>query len=380
VIKGSITAKPQVFAAAVKWAAKFVADKPSVPVHGGLTLDAEAGQLTVTAFGENVTARATLPIEGDGAGRAIVSGRLLDQLAATFPAKPVTITGDADGQPLVTITAGRWRGTLPAIDEKDLPDLPVAPEPIGTVHGDSFASMIALTAVAASTDLSKQIALACIHLTFDDDEVRAIATDAYRAASSSAPFFVGADLDGAAKRTALVLAPTMTDVAGAFAGPDDIEVGLGQNLLSLTSPTRSVVMRQMGEEFNAAAIGRFFEQAAALPEHAQVKAADLLQPLKRAALVRAKDGPIKVKFSEGLISLAAAAEDIHQDSDEEVEATYAGPEHTLAFNPEYFAQALASAPAAEVDITMTTERVTGVLLTCPGNPTWQHVLMPLKLR
>lgn len=380
-IKGSITAKPQVFAAAVKWAAKFVTAKPIEPIQGGLSLDVADGALTISAFGEYVTARAVLPVDGDGAGRAVVSGRLLAELVGTFPDKPVTIAGATDYQELVTIAAGRWRGTLPAMNESDFTHLSDAPATIGVVSGEAFAGMIGKTAVAASKDLTKKIALACLHLTFEADTVVALATDSYRAASSSAPFFAteeaSADLLPA---TALVLGTTMVEVANAFLGPDDIEVGLDEHTLSLTSATRSVVLRQMGEQYNAEAILALFVKAAKLPQHVSVKAADLMQPLKRAALVKAKDGPVRVKFGADVISLAAAAEDLHQDSDEEIDAVYAGPEHTLAFDPKLFGEAIASVPGETVDITMTTEMVTGVLLTVPGDDTWQHVLMPLRLR
>jgi DNA polymerase III subunit beta len=380
-IKGEVTAKPQVFAAAVKWAAKFVAAKPVEPVQAGLTLEAQDGYLTVTAFNENVTARATLPVDGDGAGRAVVSGRLLAELVGTFPDKPVSISGDAGDQELVTVTAGRWRGTLPAMDETQLPDLPTEPPVLGVVSGEAFAQMIGKVAVAASKDVSKQIALACVHLTFGGGEVVALATDSYRAASAAAPFLAtGQAYAERVHATALVLAAPMVEVANSFLGPDNVQVGIDEHRVSLTSATRSIVLRQMGEEYNAVAVRAFFAQASALPEHVSVSAADLLQPLKRAALVRAKDGPIRVGFGSDVITLSAAAEDIHQDCDEEIDARYSGPDHTLAFNPRMFAEAIASVPGETVELTMTTERVTGVMLTTAGDATWKHVLMPLKIQ
>lgn len=376
-IKGSITVRPQAFVAAVKWAGKFVAAKPSAPIQGGLALDVDDSGLTITAYSEHITARAYVPVEGDGAGRAVVSGRLLAELAGTFPDKPVTIVG-GDDKPEVTITVGRWRGTLPAMEEGDWPELAEGPAAIGTVPGESFATMAGDVATAVSKDLTKRIMLACMHLTFGDGQVVAVASDSFRAARSSAPFSVAGELpDGA---TALVLGITMTEVANAFTGPDDITIGLGPTVLSLTSATRSVVLRQMDVEYDAEAIARFFTQAGALPEHVQVKREELLQPMKRAAIIREKDGPIGVRFSADLITLVAAAEDVKRDSDEEIEAVYAGPDHRLNFNPKYFAEAVASAPGDTVDITMTTERVTGVLLSVPGNAAWQHVLMPLRGR
>jgi DNA polymerase-3 subunit beta len=376
VIKGSITVRPQAFAAAVKWAAKFVATKPATPVQAGLALDIADDGLHITAYSESITARARVGIEGNGEGRAIVSGRLLAELAGTFPDKPVTIAGDNGDE--VTITVGRWRGTLPAMDESDWPELPVPPERIGEVGGEAFAAAVADVAVAAKKDGKAPFNLACIHLTFGENSVVAIATDAHRAARSAVPF-AAAGKDGGTL-TALVSANAMTDVAGAFTGPDAIEIGLGPNVMSLTSDTRAVVLRQSADKYDDAAIDRFFKLAGSHPEHAQIAREELLQPMKRAAIIREKDGPIKVGFGANLITLAAAAEDVKRDSDEEIEAIYAGPDHTLNFNPKYFAEAVATAPGDTVDICMTTERVTGVLLTVPGNDTWQHVLMPLRGR
>jgi DNA polymerase III subunit beta len=377
-IKGSITVRPQAFAAAVKWAAKFIALKPAAPVQGGLLLEVDDSGLAVTAYSENITARAYVTCEGAGAGRVVVSGRLLADLAGTFPDKEVTITGD-EGAEQVTITVGRWRGTLPSMDLDEWPTLPAEPGAIGTVGGDTFASMIADVNVATKKDGKGLIWMACMHLAVGDARITALATDSARAARSSVPFGPMDGEDDVTGLSALVLGATMAEVAGAFTGPDDITIGLDAGSISLTSQTRSVVLRQMAEKFDAVTVGSFFAQAAELPEHAQVKREELLQPMKRAAIIREKEGPIKVSFSADLITLAAAAEDVKRDSDEEVEAVYAGPDHTLAFNPKYFAEAIASAPGEVVDITMTTERVTGVLLRV-ADTAWEHVLMPLRGR
>jgi hypothetical protein len=298
-IKGEVTAKPQVFAAAVKWAAKFVAAKPVEPVQAGLTLEVQDGCLTITAFNENVTARATLPVDGDGAGRAVVSGRLLAELVGTFPDKPVTISGDVGYQELVTMTAGRWRGTLPAMDETEVP---------GPADRAARAGRRLRRGVRAddrdggrgrqSKDVSKQIALACVHLTFGGRRGGraghrllprghrrcAVRCDRGFGCRPAAGYRTGA---GA----------TMVEVANSFLGPDDVRgrarrahavADLGDPLDRAAADGRAV-RRRAGER-------RSSRKAAALPEHVSVSAADLLQPLKRAALVRAKDGPIRVKF------------------------------------------------------------------------------------
>jgi hypothetical protein len=142
-IEGEVTAKPQVFAAAVKWAAKFAAGKPAVPIQGGLLLTADgSGNLAIESFSEGITARAVVPVDGDGKGSTIVSARLLDQLVATFADKPVTLSGDDETS--LVIVAGRWTGTVPVMgDANDWSGVQdgmlVPPQQIGTVGGQAFA-------------------------------------------------------------------------------------------------------------------------------------------------------------------------------------------------------------------------------------------------
>lgn len=384
-IKGEVTAKPQVFAAAVKWAAKFAASKPTVPIQGGLLLSVADGTMTVGAFNEGITAHATLPVDGLGEGSAIVSARLLDQLVATFADKPVTLSGD-DKDSLVLV-AGRWTGEMPVMgDAGDWAGVQDGmlhpPQSIGTVAGQAFADLIARAGAAVEHDATKPIAVQCIHLTFGQRTAIALASDSLRATKAEAAFI---RTDDSEHNVALVLGSVMTDVASAFTGPDDITVGLGPNVLSLASATRSVVVRQIAEPWHMSAI---IEQLLAieLPREFVVKVGDLMQPMKRAALMREKDGPIAAVISSDLVTVHAKAEQIQQKGSEEVDAAYDGPEHTLVLNPKYLADALGAVPGEYVRVRFDEKnapngRPRHILLTDSEDAAaWHHLLMPIKVR
>jgi DNA polymerase-3 subunit beta len=380
-IEGSITVKPQVFAAAVKWAAGFLAGKPAIPVHGGLKLDAESGTLTITAFSEYVSAVASVPFEGDGSGVAVVSGRLLKELAGTFGTKDVGISGDKE---LVAIASGRWNGTLPTMSEDDYPAVPPVPSPIGTVNGDEFARAVAEVVTATSKDPDKQVQFRAVHLTFGDGRASIMGTDSYRAAGSAAEF-TSTSVQDSGTLEALVLGEIMEDVAAGFMGPDAITVGMSGTQIAMSSRTRSVVLNTLamsegGREYPVDMVRRFL--AAEQPEHAIVAVGELVVPLKRAALMREKEGPVTVRFSEGLITIVSRSGESRRAGTDEVDVKYSGPETSLDFNPRYFAEALSSAPGDEVDIALTAERHPNgapkpVVLTVAGAP-WRHVMQPLK--
>lgn len=382
-IEGTITAKPQVFAAAVKWAAKFLDARPSVPVWAGLMLDAADGTLRISSMNEYVSATATLSYEGTGKGRVVVSGRLLDALVATFADKPVTLAGD--GGETLAMSAGRWKGTLPCMDEDDYPAAPGVPEPVGVVSGEQFARAVAEVATATSKDPdAKPPWKTYMHLTLGEAEAQLIASDAYRAAGTAIGFeHLHAGGGETVGMTALLRASVMVDVAASFIGPDEITVGLSPVQLAMSSPSRSVVVRLIDEEGAQYPAGQVRTLLATeQPEHAIVKVADLVRPLKRAELVKAKDGPVAVGFTEGTLTIASKADALKQDGAEEVDVDYTGPDTVLHFNPKYFGDAVSSAPGELVDMALTEKtgpngRPGQVVLTVAGSD-WRHVLMPIK--
>lgn len=369
-IKGSVTAKAGAFGAAVKWTAKFLAARPSVPIQGGLLLSIDSGQLSVLGYNETVTARAVVEVDGSGTGQAVVSGRLLAELAGTFPAKPVTIEGLGDGSESITISVGSWRGTLPVMAATEFPSPPAAPEVIGKVGGDALTSMIRRVTTARSDSPDAALRWHLMHLTFGEGSLVAMATDSHRAARETVPF------DGKAG-AALVHAGEMAGVAEAFAGPDDVYIGLDDTTIGLASPTRAVILRQVADnEYPLTQIQALFTFTH--PEHARVAVANLHGPLKRAVIMRDKKQPVLVRFGPSLIALAAESEVERRTGEEEVVAAYAGAPWTLKFNPGYFADALAAAPGETVDINLTTEKAHAIVLTVPGNDAWRYLLMPIK--
>src|SRR5437588_7877734 len=83
---------------AVAWVARSLPSRPSIPVLGGVLIDAgsdadEAGTssdaLTVAGFDYEVSATVDVPATIAAPGRALVSGRLLADITKSLPAQPV---------------------------------------------------------------------------------------------------------------------------------------------------------------------------------------------------------------------------------------------------------------------------------------------------
>lgn len=382
-IIGEIQLKGQQFAAAAAWAAKWVTARPVVAVHAGLALTVTDDGLVIGAFNGDATARARVAIDAAdaeavaaGGSRAIVSGRLLAELAGTFGNKAVTLTGDDKN---VFLRAGRFSVSLPVLAEAEFPALAAEPAPIGTVSGDAFTSAVSRAAVAVGKDPSKGMVFATMHVGFGPDEITLLATDRYRAAGVTLPW-TPIESEEPVGLTALVIGHVLKDAAAGFAGPDDITIGLSATAISLTTATRSLTVQlaDLGEVKYP--VEQFLGYlSTAQDTSAVLTIADMMAPLKRAGLVRGKEGPVRLTFTDGTATVSSKADEIAQEGDEGVDVDYAGDEVAIAFNPQYFADALGTAPSPTVRMGFGSAKKP-ITLTVDGDPSWRHILVPIVIR
>src|SRR5690606_2205964 len=83
------------------------------------------------------------------AGRVLVSGRLLADIANRLPNAPVKFSTD-DGR--ITVSCGSSTFTLLSMPVEEYPTLPQISDAAGVLLADDFADAISQVAVAASRD------------------------------------------------------------------------------------------------------------------------------------------------------------------------------------------------------------------------------------
>lgn len=363
-------AEPRAFAAAVAWVAKHLPNRPDLPVLGGLLLDvADGGQLTVSGFDYHVATRADVDVVGDTAGRALVSGRLLAELVKTFPDKPVDVATDGTK---VTVKCGSLRLGLPLMTVDDYPALPDAPAAIGTVVAADLAALIERVGLAADRSGAGGVkSFHGIHLRFGGDRITAAATDRYRAAVGHIPWQPA----GADPMQALVPSPILLDVARAFDGTGEVTIGADDHQVSFTAPGRTLIARQLAEQFPTTQIDAIIPARADAP--ATVATADLTLALKRAGMVHAPKSPVILTFAPDGLSVAAKG-DI-ADSGEVIDCQYDGPERVVAINPQYLTDALVGLRGDVAEIHLADPK-RPVLLTAPDDAqqAYRHVVVPIN--
>lgn len=370
-MKKTFTADRKAFGDAVAWVARWVPSKPSVPVWAGLLMEARDGQLTLCGYDEDVSARATVPIEGDATGTVLVSGRLLAALVASFPAKH-PVQAEADDS-ILTLTAARVVVTLPLMGASEYPTLPVAPPAVATMEGRALATAIGRVAPASTGDPSQGV-WTSLRLSFTSGRMEALASDTRRVAQ----VFAAAGTDTATEIEALIPAPVVVEAVKMMTTADQVEIGVSGNLVSFAVPGRTLTVRQSAGPYKTKQVRAVV--AADPPVAALVPVIELLPAVDRAMILKAEGHPTVLEFTAGEVAISAKGGEAGSRAAETLDIEYDGPDCRLAVNPSYLTDALGGVDGGTARIAFDPDRpAKALLITDPDDPDYRHVMVPIKL-
>ena len=366
-----------VLADAVAWAARTLPSRPSLPVLAGLVLNVGDEVLTISSFDHEVSARVQVACDVDDPGVALVSGRLLSDIARSLPALPVTLSAEGTR---VIITCGRSSFTLPTLPVEDYPRLPTMPPASGEIKGTLFATAVGQVAIAAGRDDTLPT-LTGIRLEIEGTRLVLAATDRYRLAVRE---FDWSPLSIGLTAHALIPARTLAETAKALASADVMSIalapsGAGEGLIGFEGNGRRTTTRLLD--------GEFPKYRTLLPNEAAsialVETAMLAEAVKRVSLVAERNTPVHLNFDGSEVVLSAGVGDDAQ-ANEAVEATVDGDTLEIAFNPTYLLDGLAAidSPIARFSFTQATRPavLTGVAdVSATPSDEYRYLLMPVRL-
>jgi DNA polymerase-3 subunit beta len=364
---------------AVAWAARVLPTRSPVPVLGGLLLEADSGRLRISGLDYEASACIEVEAETVRAGRVLVMGRRLLDVCRVLPESPVVCAVEGSR---FSVTGGGARFGLSVLPLDDYPALPPLPGVLGAVDSEEFAAAVAHVAVAAGRDDTLPT-LTGIRVGLDGDTMTLAATDRYRFAVRTlawkpATADVSADVVVSARR--------LTEIARSFGRSGMIDVALdagsaGFELAGMRTTVRLLDGRLPRHD-------KLF--AMADPTTAVTDRAPLVEAVKRVAVVADGDSPLQLAFSGDSVLLQAGYED--DVASQRLPAVLEGADElTVAFNPSYLMDALASFDAPVVQFAlmgpgqraMITGRTDEESTTASDRgaaprPTHRHLLMSVK--
>ena len=365
-----------VLADAVMWAARSLPSRPSQPVLAGLVLNAVGDHLVLSAYDHEVSARAEAEAVVETEGTAVVSGRLLSDIARNLPAAPVTLALNGTR---VDVTCGRASFTVPTMSINDYPVLPQMPTATGTVASAAFAQAVAQVQVAAGRDESLP-AFTGIRVEIEGDLITLAATDRYRLAvreltwHPQTPGF---------EAQALVPARTLSEVAKGLTGADALTIALastgsGEGLMGFENAGRHTTTRLLDGDFPG------FRKL--LPQEptsiVYIDTDELIGAVNRVALVAEKNQPVRLSVTAGEVTLSAGGDDTK--ASEVLDAGLEGEPIEISFNPQFLAEGLAALKAPVTRMSCTTSAKPAIFTGvgergAAANTEYQYLLMPVRL-
>lgn len=347
------------FADSVAWVARTLPSRPSVPILGGVLLEADSG-LTISGFDYETSAQVSVPAEVSEPGTTLVSGRLLADIARALPDRPVEVT--VTGQKM-HIACGSAKFTLPTMPVEDYPQLPTMPVTTGSAAVDTFSEAVAQVAVAAGKDDTLPM-LTGIRMEIEGPRVTLIATDRFRLAIREFEWEPARE-DVAVE--VLVPAKALSEVSrsSGHGGRVDLSLGAGadvgsEGILGVLVAGQRTTTRLLDAEFPKV-------RQLLPPQHtsmAVVEVDALVQAIKRVALVADRGVQVRLAFSDGELALSAGGDDAAQAS-ETLPVEFVGEDLTIAFNPGYLLDGLASVHAPRVAFGFTQPSRPAVLRPAP---------------
>ena len=304
-----------------------------------MLITADDSGLELSGFDYEVSTRVRIPAEIESPGRIAVAGKLIADIVASLPSKPVELRTDGSK---VMVSCGSSRFELPIIPLDDYPQLPVLPEVTGEINPQLFVEAVTQVASAAGKDDTLPM-LTGVYVEVAGKNMRMTATDRFRLAMRTLEWDPASD---SVEAKLLVPAKTLQDNARALDThlntPVQIAVGTGDNLgaeglFGLHTESRETTTRMLDADFpNVAPL---------LPKThtaiASIEVGPLQEALRRVALLTDRNAQVRMHFTPGQVVLEAGGSD-SGEAEETLPCAFAGRDELLiAFNPSYLKDGLA---------------------------------------
>ena len=368
-----------VFSEAVSFAVKLLPQRTTQPILSGVLLQAADGVLVLSSFDYEVSSRTEIAAEIDEPGTALVSGRLLADIASRLPAAPVQFSTD-DGK--IAVSCGSARFTLLSMPVEEYPTLPEVADRTGVLPAEDFAEAVSQVAVAASRDDVTPV-ITGVQLEVGDNTLSLVATDRYRVAVREIDWDSGASsADGT---TALIPARTLSEIGKTFAHSGTVAVSIvrsdDRELIAFSADKKTVTSLLIKGNFPP--VKRLFPEV--VENYAVVNTADLVEATRRVSLVLEREAALRFSFSIDGLTLEAAGSEQAQAS-ETIEAHLHGDDTVVSLKPSFLLDGLGAVHSEFVRISFTkTENPNKpgpVLITSqsskeqPGADNYKYLLQP----
>ncbi len=339
------TVNRDVFSEAVSFAAKLLPQRPTQPLLSGVLLEVENDTLTISSFDYETSARTSVTADVTEAGRALVSGRLLGEIAQRLPHADVEVSL---AETRVQLRCGSASFSLPAMPVEEYPQVPRIDSVTGTIPADAFAEAVAQVSLAASKDDVTPV-ITGVQFETGDNALTLTATDRYRVATRRIDW---QHLGDEGEVSALVPAKVVIEAGKTFASEGTVQVAIVKDgereLIAFTGGSKTVTSLLI--KGNYPPVGRLFPES--IENYAVLHTGELVEAVGRVGLVLEREAALRFSFSEGQVTLEAAGSETAQ-AVETLDAHLVGDEMVVSLKPQFLLDGIRSTHSEFVRIGFT---------------------------
>ncbi len=369
-----------VLAEAVSFAVKLLPTRSTLPILGGVLIEATPEGLVLSSFDFEVSTTSRLAAIVEEPGRVLVLGRLLADIASRLPNAPVNISTE---QNKMVVSCGTSEFTLLSMSIDEYPTIPQVTGETGVVKAEAFAEAAGQVAQAASREDVLKV-ISGVLLEVEGKSLNMAATDRYRVAVRSLEWDSNSD-EGFA---ALVSAKTISEVGKTFAAAGTISISLtevdNRKTIAFSAANKTVTSLLIAGAFPP--VQKLFPTEA--PKYAVVNTADLVEATRRIKLVLERPGFMRCTFGNNKVVLESVTGEQAQ-AHETIDAVTNNEELEMQLNAEYLLDGLGAVHSEFTRISFvggeSSLKPGPVLLTSqtskdtPGTDNFRYLLQPKPL-
>lgn len=369
-----------VFSEAVSFAVKLLPQRTTLPILSGVLIETTDAGLTLSSFDYEVSAQTVIAAEVEEAGRILVSGRLLADIASRLPNAPVQFVSE-DSR--INVVCGPAHFTLLSMPVEEYPTLPMVSGQSGVMPAEAFSTAIAQVAVAASRDDVTPV-ITGVQLEVSENSVSLVATDRYRVAVREVEWDSG-DNPITETLTALVPARTLQEVGKTFGHSGTVAIAItntdDRELIAFSADKKTVTSLLIKGNFPP--VKRLFPEN--VDNFAVINTAELIEAVRRVSLVLEREAALRFTFNIDGVTLEAIGSEQAQAS-ETIDAHLSGGDTVVSLKPQFLLDGLGAVHSEFVRISFTkTENPNKpgpVLITSqsskdhPGADNYRYLLQP----
>jgi DNA polymerase III subunit beta len=361
-----ITCAKEELVQALALVGRAVSTRTAIQILSGILLEASGAELRLAATDMELSLRAAVAARVEGDGAVVLPGRTLVDIARLLPAEEVTIEHKA-AESVVHVVSGSASYTLHTYNAEDFPRLPdIAATETFPIDRSSLLETITRVARAASRDEARPV-LTGVLVQFTAGKLVMAATDSYRLAVRET------ELPGSAPELeAIVPGRALQELARVAGGVDEITVGVQDNQVVFSVGDVWLTTRRID--------GQFPNYRQLLPETFEheltVPRTELLDVVKRAAVMIQRATPLQLRFAEGEVTVVARTHEVGE-SRESLPVPFHGEPLEIGFNAEYLRDGLESIDGDDVRVKLISSLRPAVLQGAGDDFT--YLVMPIRL-